>query len=771
MKKFLLSLFTILSLNATAGDIVKVQRVAKSKPTKPTAMSYQATKGSLRLPGTIRRAAANGLTANFSVQTESAYVTVWNENFDSDERDVKGNLTLKGWTLNQGEGNVISFTKKQSDFSTIDENDTYSLYIDGPYQAFKRTKASATSSEISVPANGQLHAYIKMNPTWNSYVTLALQISADDFTTTEEVWNSKTVTEGKAQWVAVNADLAAYAGKNIKIRIFWGPGTDDSFNTGGYMGDFYVDGISVTGVSSVDQISVKAGDPIHFVDLTTGKQPTSWQWQFPGGTPETSNEQNPVVYYEQSGLYDVVLKAFDAEGSDEVVKTAFVEVEGEAPVAGVQFPADFRTLAQPRMRMVAPLAPVNYGDTSTGFPTSYSWALYTPYDLAKQSGSFLFQPDTIYTTKDVTYCHNKLDKTYVMHIAQNAEGYDFVDDSVQVQFAGFVSNFQPKDGYQTNFVDGDLTLPGANKMGITAWAERISKPSVPVVLEAMYVNFTKASAEGLVDQISPVSFSLYTSENGLPGQPIELLDSWNLSELNYAMNTNNGVVTIELGRRVVIDKEVFLVIDGIPEKNDSMECAIAMAPMRNYGNTAFMLNKGQWRPFTGYFQTAPGSQTSLAVFPYFTHSVLIPAKVDEKGGITMASDTTLVPANAGKRNILVFANQGIYKYLGSNADWCRITGKPGEYTVDSVSVEFDELPAGVEYREAVISVTDSIQTLNLIVRQDRSVVDAIQLLPVETKSATVERFDMQGRRIENARQARGIYLERRGNTVRKVMKR
>nr|MCR5818356.1 hypothetical protein [Prevotella sp.] len=61
--------------------------------------------------------------------------------------------------------------------------------------------------------------------------------------------------------------------------------------------------------------------------------------------------------------------------------------------------------------------------------------------------------------------------------------------------------------------------------------------------------------------------------------------------------------------------------------------------------------------------------------------------------------------------------------------------------------------------------------LNLVVRQDRSVVDAIQLLPVETKSATVERFDMQGRRIENARQARGIYLERRGNTVRKVMKR
>lgn len=770
MKNFLLSLLTFFALNATAGDIVKVQRVAKSMPTKPTAMSYQATKGTLRLPGTIRRTAANGLTANFSVQTESAYVTVWNENFDSDERDVKGNLTLKGWTLNQGEGNVISFTKKQSDFSTIDENDTYSLYIDGPYQAFKRTKASATSSEISVPANGQLHAYIKMNPTWNSYVTLALQVSADDFTTTEEVWNSKTITEGKSQWVAVNADIAAYAGKNIKIRIFWGPGTDDSFNTGGYMGDFYVDGISVTGVGSVDQISVKAGDPIHFVDLTTGKQPTSWQWQFPGGVPEKSNEQNPTVHYEQSGIYDVVLKVSDGEATDEVVKTAFVEVTGEAPKAGVVYPADFRTLAQPRMRMIAPLAPVVYEDASTGYPTSYSWMLYTPYDLAKQAGSLIFNPDTVYTTPNVNYCHNKLGKTYVTHIVQNAEGYAFTDDSVQVQFDGFVSNFQPKDGYQTNFVDGDLTLPGANKMGIKAWAERISKPSVPVVLEAMYVNFTKASAAALTDQISPVSFTLYTSENGLPGQPIELLDSWNLSELNYALNTNNGMVTIELGHRVVIDKEVFLVIDGIPEKNDSMECAIAMAPMRDYGNTAFFLRNGQWRPFTGYFQTAPGGQTSLAVFPYFTHSVLIPAQVDAKGGITMASDTTLVPANAGKRDILVFANQGIYKYLGSNADWCRITGKPGEYTVDSVSVEFDELPAGVEYREAVISVTDSIQTLNLVVRQDRNVTNAIQMLPTDNKATVVELFDINGRRIDNARKARGIYIERRGNQIRKVVK-
>ena len=766
---FLCALMTSLALCAQAGDVVKVARVKRQLPKEaPAVLPYQMSAGQLNLPCVVRKAAANGLTANFSVQDQASYVTVWSENFDGDERDAKGRLKLTGWTIDSGEGDVVTFTKEKLDFNSIDSSDVYSMFIDGPYQVYKRTKASATSPSVSVPANGRLHAWVRTAPTWNDYVTLALQISTDDFETFEEVWNSKSVTEGKARWVAVEADLAAYTGKQIKIRFYWGPGLNDTFNTGGYMGSFYVDGLSVTGVGSIDQIKVKAGHPIQFVDLTTGGQPTSWQWSFPGGVPETSTEQHPTVYYEQGGLYDVSLKVTDAEGSNEVLKKAFVEVEGEAPKAGVVFPADFRTMAQPRMRMVAPLAPVEYQDASQGFPTSFSWLLYTPYDLAKQAGSFMFTPDTIYTTKDVTFCHNKLNKTYVTHVVQNAEGYDFVDDSVQVQFEGFVSNFQSADSYQTNFVDGELTLPGANRMGITAWAERISKPSVPVVLEAMYVGFTKASAADLVDQISPVSFSLYTSENGLPGQPIELLDSWTVSELNYAMRTNSGMVTIELSRRIVIDREVFLVIDGIPEKNDSLECAIGMAPMRTYGNTAFMLNKGKWRPFTGYFQAAPGGQTSLSVFPYFTHSVLIPAQIGEQGSITMGSDTTLVPAEGGKAEVLVYANQGVYKYIGSNADWCRLTGTPGEYTVDTLQVEYDALPDGVEWRDAVVSVSDSIQTLRLVVRQSRHVPSAIQSLPAAAATVT-ERFDLQGRRIGAARPSRGIWLERRGSQVRKVM--
>ena len=744
--------------SAAGGNPVKVKKVSCTVlQSEALQQSYLPTTGDAvhQRAVSLRRAAASGLTAAFSVQGDDAQVSVWEENFDTNELD--------GWIFDQGEGSVVSFTKKKSDFETIDPSDVYSLFIDGPYQVYKRTKASATTaSKISVPANGVLHAFIKMSSIWNEYVTLALQVSADGFATTTELWNSRQVTDAKSQWVKIDADLAAFAGKEIQLRLFWGPGTNDTFNTGGYMGDFYVDGLSVTGVGTVDNVKVKTGEVVQLADMSTGN-PVKWEWSFPGGVPESSSERNPKVYYPRAGSYDVSLTVTDAAGAiDQLTRQGFVSVEGQIPTAGVRFPAEFRDL-QTRMRMIAPLAPVSYRDASEGFPTEVTWTFYTPYDLAKSS---FFVPDTVYTTPDVDYCHNTLGKCWVLHTAQNEEGYTWVDDSVQVQFQGLVSNFTPKDGYQTNFTDGDLTLPGANRMGITAWAERISKPSVPVVLEALYVNFTKAVARELTDQIAGVSFSLYTSADGLPGEPVALLDTWTMSELSYAMTSNKGTVPLQLDRKYVIDDECFIVIDGIPEKNDSLECAIAMAPMRDFGNTAYMLNKGRWRPFTGYLQAAPGGQTSLAVFPYFTHSVVLPAQVSGEGAITMGSDTLRLPATAGKTEALVFANRGIARYLGSSADWCRVVGLPGDYNVDTLHVEFDALPEHIERREATLSVTDSVTTLHLYVVQDRSNPAAIYCIALDNDCETEVCYDLQGRQLDG-RKSRGIYLQKRGNRVEK----
>ncbi len=67
---------------------------------------------------------------------------------------------------------------------------------------------------------------------------------------------------------------------------------------------------------------------------------TSFLWEFPGGTPSSSTEQNPVVVYDSPGVYSVTLTASNAAGSTSVVQSDFILVFGppaaafDAEVAG-----------------------------------------------------------------------------------------------------------------------------------------------------------------------------------------------------------------------------------------------------------------------------------------------------------------------------------------------------------------------------------------------------------------------------------------------------
>ncbi len=54
--------------------------------------------------------------------------------------------------------------------------------------------------------------------------------------------------------------------------------------------------------------------------------PTSWSWSFPGGTPSTSNVQNPSVTYANPGVYDVTLTVTNASGTQTKTKTGFISV-------------------------------------------------------------------------------------------------------------------------------------------------------------------------------------------------------------------------------------------------------------------------------------------------------------------------------------------------------------------------------------------------------------------------------------------------------------
>jgi hypothetical protein len=89
--------------------------------------------------------------------------------------------------------------------------------------------------------------------------------------------------------------------------------------------------VSVTSIEppvadfTASSTNITEGTSITFTDNSTN---SPWQrsWQFSGGTPSTSTDQNPIVYYSTAGTFDVALTATNSEGSDTETKIGYITV-------------------------------------------------------------------------------------------------------------------------------------------------------------------------------------------------------------------------------------------------------------------------------------------------------------------------------------------------------------------------------------------------------------------------------------------------------------
>lgn len=64
---------------------------------------------------------------------------------------------------------------------------------------------------------------------------------------------------------------------------------------------------------------------VQFMDLSINN-PISWNWTFEGGTPSTSNQQNPSVTYNSAGIYQVSLTCTNDAGNNTITKTSYISV-------------------------------------------------------------------------------------------------------------------------------------------------------------------------------------------------------------------------------------------------------------------------------------------------------------------------------------------------------------------------------------------------------------------------------------------------------------
>jgi PKD repeat protein len=106
-------------------------------------------------------------------------------------------------------------------------------------------------------------------------------------------------------------------------------------STGGRNNLYTPSNLSFTGVNQpdimceadfdADNRTICPGQSVTFTDFSF-HGPTSWNWQFPGGSPATSGAQNPVITYNTPGVYEVVLTASDGTNNATKTKTSYITV-------------------------------------------------------------------------------------------------------------------------------------------------------------------------------------------------------------------------------------------------------------------------------------------------------------------------------------------------------------------------------------------------------------------------------------------------------------
>lgn len=76
---------------------------------------------------------------------------------------------------------------------------------------------------------------------------------------------------------------------------------------------------------STSATTIAENESIQFIDESTGN-PTMWEWTFEGGSPSTSNQQNPEIIYDKAGFYTVTLTASNGRTTNTLEQTRFIHV-------------------------------------------------------------------------------------------------------------------------------------------------------------------------------------------------------------------------------------------------------------------------------------------------------------------------------------------------------------------------------------------------------------------------------------------------------------
>jgi len=329
-------------------------------------------------------------------------------------------------------------------------------------------------------------------------------------------------------------------------------------------------------------VSICVGGSTQFFDNTMGNEVTRL-WQFEGGAPATSTEENPVVTYNTDGYYDVTLIVGDGTGYyDTLTNVDYIEVKLDPTQCSQPVGPDHACSGQGQ----------DYTTNAVPYATSYTWTVDPPaagsisgtgttaifYALEGYTGSFSIKaraenecsmgawseaitgtvetsPEVFEQSTDGGYCNGSNGAEILLYGSEAGITYElFIDDEttgVTVTGTGDTISF----GYFTQ--EGIYTSLGSNTycnipMSGMTWVHEMPLPGQPDQpagpagacsnTESQFYTSSPSYTTNLIWSIDP-------AEAGTVIQTIEdtVIISWNIGFAGTASVSVSGENSCGLG--------------------------------------------------------------------------------------------------------------------------------------------------------------------------------------------------------------------------------
>lgn len=250
----------------------------------------------------------------------------------------------------------------------------------------------------------------------------------------------------------------------------------------------YVDATTLSADFMGSPLIICEQEEVQFTDQSNGNV-DSWEWTFIGGYPESSVEQNPIIWYGDDGEYDVTLTISDGSDSQTITKTDYIKVATDPAIPDQPIgPTD----------VITSQTPFTFYETASSNASNYSWKL-EPENLGLiVAGDTLTQAKVYWEQSNSYVAHLSVKSENVCGESEYSEVLDiFVNWNTDIQESIIGKPFKvipnPNNGQFTLQINNSLEIVEIsliNSMGIKIYQNNLKITEEQGVVEVDQNNLT-----------------------------------------------------------------------------------------------------------------------------------------------------------------------------------------------------------------------------------------------------------------------------------------